>query len=82
MTSVNPASSAQTQLPATALTSPYDGTVPTSLGVASTGTGITGAVPTLTGLGANGLTGGAANSGRQVNATNQTAIAPNGNVNQ
>lgn len=55
-----------------ALASPYDGTIPTALG--------TSAVPTLTGLGLG--TGGLQGAGRQVNATNQTAYAPNGNVNQ
>ena len=87
MTSVPPTNGVQTQLPQTALTSPYDGTVPTSLGTVGTGTGVanTAAIPTLTGLGgAAGLVGTPAtgSNGRQVNATNQTAFAPNGDVNQ
>lgn len=61
-------------LPMNALVSPYDGTVPTTLGTASP---YASQVPTLTGLGS-----GADGSGRQLNATNQTAYAPNGNVNQ
>lgn len=69
------ATGAQAQLPMNALVSPYDGTVPTTLGTASPYVGSQ--VPTLTGLGA-----GADGSGRQLNATNQTAYAPNGNVNQ
>ncbi len=56
----------------TALASPYDATLPTTLG----NTGTVGTVPTLT-----GLTGGSGSS-PQVNATNQTALAPNGDVNQ
>ena len=63
-------------LPATALASPYDGTNPAGAGMPILGApGIGGAVPQLT-----GLTGGSRSP--QVNATNQTAIAPNGNVNQ
>lgn len=62
------------QLPMTALASPYDGTNPAGgmpiLGAPAVG----GAVPQLTGLGSGGRP--------QVNATNQTAIAPNGDVNQ
>lgn len=59
-------------LPMTALASPYDGTTPAG-GMPILGPTVGGAVPQLTGL----------SSGRpQVNATNQTAIAPNGNVNQ
>jgi hypothetical protein len=82
MTTVPPTSSVKTTLPQTALTSPYDGTVPTSLGTVGTGVPLGAAVPTLTGLtGAAGLTAPGSN-GRQVNATNQTAIAPNGDVNQ
>ena len=78
MASINPTTSAtaarQQQLLAqqaaaqqqAALTSPYDGTSPTTTGMG---------VPQLT-----GLTGGA--HGPQVNLTNQTALAPNGDVNQ
>lgn len=63
------------QLPATALASPYDGTIPAATGQPIMGApGLGGAVPQLT-----GLTG---SRGPQVNATNQTAIAPGGNVNQ
>lgn len=72
-TAVQPAQATQQQsLPMTALASPYDGTTP-SLGTPISG-GITGGnVPMLTGL----------SGGRpQVNATNQTALAPNGDVNQ
>ena len=65
-------------LPQTALASPYDGTSPAlgnpALGMPIGGVGGYGApVPQLT-----GATGGRP----QVNATNQTAFAPNGNVNQ
>lgn len=68
-----PRATGQQQLPMTALASPYDGTTPVS-GMPIMGASTPGAVPALTGLG---------NGGRpQVNATNQTAIAPNGNVNQ
>jgi hypothetical protein len=79
MASINPASRQLSQptmqrqtLPATALASPYDGTVPAgAMGVL--GSPYAGAVPQLTGL----------SGGRpQVNATNQTALAPNGDVNQ
>ncbi|MCW2926861.1 MAG: hypothetical protein JWM86_829 [Thermoleophilia bacterium] len=87
MASITPATLAaqptMQSLPQTALASPYDGTNP-ALGMPVTGPagpygGIaaglpTGGVPQLT-----GLTGG---RGPQVNATNQTAFAPNGNVNQ
>ena len=65
---------AQASLPMSALVSPYDGTVPTSLGTASP---YAGQVPNLTGLGSGGD-----GTGRQLNATNQSAYAPNGNVNQ
>ena len=66
-------------LPTTALASPYDGTNPAGAmpisGMPMGGMPMTGAVPQLTGLpGAGGRP--------QVNATNQTALAPNGNVNQ
>jgi hypothetical protein len=66
-------------LPSTAVTSPLDGTSP-SLGTALTGNaglaaGTGYGVPTLTGTGGTGTT-------PQVNATNQTALAPNGDVNQ
>lgn len=63
----------QQQLPMSALASPYDGTTP-SAGMPIIGPSTHGAVPALTGLGSGGRP--------QVNATNQTAIAPNGNVNQ
>lgn len=64
----------QQTLPATALASPYDGTAP-GAGMPILGApGVGGAVPHLTGVGSGGRP--------QVNATNQTAIAPNGNVNQ
>ena len=70
----SPLTAGQQQLPQTALASPYDGTTPTG-GMPILGPSTHGAVPALTGLGQTG--------GRpQVNATNQTAIAPNGNVNQ
>lgn len=68
-------------LPMTALASPYDGTNPAggmpitgpAGGMPIMGTPIGGSVPQLTGL----------SGGRpQVNATNQTAFAPNGDVNQ
>ena len=67
-----------TALPQTAVTaSPLDGTSP-SLGTAAL-TGQAGyagyGVPTLTGTGASGST-------PQTNATNQTALAQNGDVNQ
>jgi hypothetical protein len=76
MASVTPASAARPQvqsLPTTALASPYDGTNPAGgvpiMGAAPVG----GTVPQLTGL---------SGSRPQVNATNQTALAPNGDVNQ
>jgi hypothetical protein len=59
----------------TALASPYDATTPTGTVPV---TGATGGVP-ITG----GFPGSYSGSGApQTNATNQTAIAPNGNVNQ
>lgn len=61
------------QLPMTALASPYDGTNPAGGMPIMGAPGMSGAVPQLTGL---------SSGGRQVNATNQTAFAPNGNVNQ
>ncbi|MCW2920815.1 MAG: hypothetical protein JWL76_689 [Thermoleophilia bacterium] len=83
MATIKPASQVAAQpqmqtLPMTALASPYDGTNPAGAGMA-TGMPIMGlpngsAVPQLTGLGSGGHP--------QVNATNQTALAPNGNVNQ
>jgi hypothetical protein len=88
MASINPISTQQAptlaqqqSLPMTALASPYDGTNPAG-GVPVTGVpvggvpgGFGGQVPQLTGLaGAGGHP--------QVNATNQTAIAPGGTVNQ
>jgi hypothetical protein len=75
MATVQPTSTlASTALPtSTALASPYDGTTPAVVGTPTGGT--LGGVPTLTGLGSNG-------SSPQVNATNQTALAPNGDVNQ
>lgn len=64
-------------LPTTALASPYDGTNPAGAvpvnGMPIGGMPMQGAVPQLT-----GLPGGRS----QVNATNQTALAPNGDVNQ
>ena len=81
MATIKPASAVAPQptmqsLPTTALASPYDGTQPgvqPGLGMPIMGpTG--GVVPQLTGLGSGGRP--------QVNATNQTAFAPNGNVNQ
>lgn len=76
MATVKPAASVtptMQSLPTTALASPYDGTNPAG-SVPVTGSPIgMGAVPQLT-----GLTGGRP----QVNATNQTAFAPNGDVNQ
>ena len=55
------------------LVSPYDGSVPTG--------GFTGGYPLEAGVQPGSL--GALNSGRpQVNATNQSALAPNGDVNQ
>jgi len=77
MATVNPLAGAlpnmaQQSLPATALASPYDGTTP-GVGTPIMGTPY-GSPPQLTGLGSTG--------GPQVNATNQTAIAPNGDVNQ
>ncbi len=85
MATIKPASVAAPQpqmqtLPTTGLVSPYDGTNPAAGAVGAgmpimgiPAQGIPGAVPQLTGL----------SSGRpQVNATNQTALAPNGNVNQ
>ena len=87
MTAVNgattPAASAakQQQLaqqampPQVALASPYDGTTP-AIGTPILGTpAVGGSVPQLTGIGGTGQT-------PQVNATNQTALAPNGDVNQ
>ena len=83
MASINPVSTAlpTTQtLPTMALASPYDGTSPTGMvgapitGYGAPGYGAQGAVPQLTGLSSGGRP--------QVNATNQTALAPNGNVNQ
>lgn len=79
MASIQPARAAAPQaqpqvqsLPTMALASPYDGTNPAG-GMPIMGTPIGGAVPQLTGL----------SGGRpQVNATNQTAFAPNGDVNQ
>jgi hypothetical protein len=77
MASINPVSTAAAQptmqsLPTTALASPYDGTQP-GVGMPIMGMPTGSAVPQLTGL----------SGGRpQVNATNQTALAPNGNVNQ
>jgi hypothetical protein len=84
MASINPLATTPTlaqqqSLPMTALASPYDGTnpaggVPVTGGIPVTGTPM-GGVPQLTGLaGAGGHP--------QVNATNQTAVAPGGTVNQ
>jgi hypothetical protein len=76
---VSPNTGLTAALPQTALTSPYDGTSPAlaqpGLGAQSPYVASPGGygVPTLT-----GNTG----SSPQVNATNQTAIAPNGDVNQ
>jgi len=70
----------QGQMPPRGLVSPYTGTSP----IPTMGTG----VPTLSGYpGARGMGGiggiGAAGQGSpQLNATNQTALAPNGDVNQ
>ncbi len=80
MATIKPASAVAPQptmqsLPTTALASPYDGTNPAGAGVGMPIMGLPNgsAVPQLTGL----------QAGRpQVNATNQTALAPNGNVNQ
>lgn len=78
MATIKPASTVAAQppmqsLPTTALASPYDGTNPEVAGMPIMGLPTGGAVPQLTGL----------SGGRpQVNATNQTALAPNGNVNQ
>ena len=77
--SVNPTTGRTAQLPQTAVTSPYDGTSPSLVqpgpgapnGIIAGDSGY--GVPTLT---------GATGSTPQVNATNQTAIAPNGDVNQ
>lgn len=77
MASINPVSTAQPtmqSLPTTALASPYDGTNPAAVGTPIAGYGMGAAVPQLTGLSSGGRP--------QVNATNQTALAPNGNVNQ
>ena len=78
MASINPASrtltapTMQQQLPMSGLVSPYDGTAP-GANVPIMGPTTGGPVPQLTGL----------SGGRpQVNATNQTAFAQNGNVNQ
>lgn len=77
MATIKPASAVAPQptmqsLPQTALASPYDGTQP-GVGMPIMGMPQGSAVPQLTGL----------SGGRpQVNATNQTALAPNGNVNQ
>jgi hypothetical protein len=76
MASINPINNgtptlSQQSLPMTALASPYDGTTPG--GTVPIMGPTTGGVPQLT-----GLSGGHP----QVNATNQTAIAPNGDVNQ
>lgn len=83
MASINPMTSAASpavqSIPMTALQSPYDGTTPMTganpmLGGAPIMGPMTGGpVPQLTGL---------AGGRPQVNATNQTALAPNGNVNQ
>lgn len=67
------------QLPMTALASPYDGTTPTTTGIVTPGTGY--GIPTLTGQ-PNLYPGTGTGQSPQVNATNQTAIAPNGDVNQ
>lgn len=67
---------AQGQMPQ-GLVSPYTGTSP----IPTMGTG----VPSLTGYpGAGGIggIGGAGHGSPQLNATNQTALAPNGDVNQ
>jgi hypothetical protein len=79
MANINPVSAAAAQptmqsLPTTALASPYDGTNPAAAGMPIMGMPTGSAVPQLTGLGSGGRP--------QVNATNQTALAPNGNVNQ
>jgi hypothetical protein len=81
MATIKPASAVAPQpqmqtLPTTALASPYDGTNPAGAGMGMPIMGMPtgGAVPQLTGLGGAGRP--------QVNATNQTALAPNGNVNQ
>lgn len=82
MTSIKPAPStaaASQQLPTTALASPYDGTTPAlgqTMGYGTADPTMTGLTPQLTGLGAAGA------SSPQINATNQTAYAPNGDVNQ
>lgn len=63
----------QQSLPMTALASPYDGTNPAGGTMPIMGPTVGGAVPQLTGL---------SGSRPQLNATNQTAIASNGDVNQ
>lgn len=70
--SVTPQATTMQTLPSTGLASPYDGTSPT-LGSPITGSQLGGTVPQLSGIGG---------SRPQVNATNQTAFAPNGDVNQ
>ncbi|MCW2922842.1 MAG: hypothetical protein JWM98_246 [Thermoleophilia bacterium] len=83
MASINPATSGVTaaqSLPMTALASPYDGTNPATgvqpiMGPGTYAPSTYGGTPQLTGLGGSG-------GHPQVNATNQTALAPNGNVNQ
>ena len=74
MTNALPAAQQQQQLPSMALASPYDGTTPSTLGTNTLNGSLTGGtVPQLTGL---------AGTSPQLNATNQTAFAPNGDVNQ
>jgi hypothetical protein len=77
MATVNPASAAlaprMQNLPQAALASPYDGTHPAAGSPIMGAMPIGGAVPQLTGV---------PGSRPQVNATNQTAFAPNGDVNQ
>ena len=76
MATINPVSTgaaAAQSLPMTALASPYDGTTPTG-NVPIVGPSNGTSVPQLTGLSGSGRP--------QVNATNQTALAPNGDVNQ
>lgn len=76
MATIKPTPATQVQsLPTSAVVSPYDGTVPSQFGYGYPNTGVAGNVPTLTGLGQSGKS-------PQVNATNQTAYAPNGDVNQ
>lgn len=69
-----PTTGLEGSMPMSALASPYDGTNPALGGTPIMGTGTT----PIMGAAQAGMQAGRP----QVNATNQTALAPNGNVNQ